>query len=225
MSNRDVIIACDFSTKKELFLFLKKFKNNRPFLKIGYQLYFTEGNKLIQKLKRKGYPLFLDLKLHDIPNTVAKGIESLSFLGVEFISLHACNGTEALKQAFFNKRGSRLLAITVLTSFDQKTFTKELCVKEKIDNIIKSFVKMVNVSAIDGVVCSAHEAKLVKSINSNLIVVCPGIRLNNDSQDQKRIATPAFAKANGVDYIVVGREITKSTNPCETYEKIKGEFI
>jgi orotidine-5'-phosphate decarboxylase len=225
MNNRDVIIACDFFTKRELFVFLKKFKNERPFLKIGYQLYFSEGNKLIKKLKNKGYSIFLDLKLHDIPNTIINGIKSLSKLNVDFISLHASNGSKALKEAVSVRNNTKLLAITVLTSFDQQTITKELQTNKSINELVESFAKMTSDSNINGIVCSVNEAKLIKSINPNLIVVCPGIRLNSDSQDQKRIATPLTAKQNGVDYIVVGREITQSPNPFETYQKIKKEFI
>lgn len=225
MNNRDVIIACDFSTKKELFSFLKKFKKEKLFLKIGYQLYFCEGNKLIEKLKNKGYSIFLDLKLHDIPNTVINGIKSLAKLNVDFISLHASNGSKTLQEASNNKINTKLLAITVLTSFDEKTINAELHTTKTINELVKSFAKMGNESSIDGIVCSVNEAKLIKSINPNLIVVCPGIRLNGDSQDQKRIATPLMAKQNGVDYIVVGREITQSPNPYEIYQKIIKEFI
>jgi orotidine-5'-phosphate decarboxylase len=222
---KDVIIACDFSTKKELFTFLKKFKKEKPFLKIGYQLYFKEGNKLIRKLKNKGYPIFLDLKLHDIPNTVANGVKSLAILGVEFISIHAVIGSEALEKAFINKRDTKLLAITVLTSFDQKTLSKELHFDKKVSDIVYAFAKMANSASIDGVVCSVDEVKRLKTINPNLITVCPGIRLNYESGDQKRIATPLDAKSNGADYIVVGREITQSVDPYKTYQEIKGMFV
>lgn len=223
--SKDVIIACDFFSKKQLFNFLKQFEGERPFLKIGYQLYFSEGNKLIKRLKKKGYQIFLDLKLHDIPNTITNGIKSLSRLGVDFISLHCANGSEALKRASNVKGMSKLLGITVLTSFDEKTLKTELHINKKLKDVVESFAKMASDSSIDGLVCSVEEAKLIKLINPNLIVVCPGIRFNVDQQDQKRIATPTKAKEAGADYIVVGREITQSEDPYKTYQEIKGAFI
>ena len=213
--NRDVIVACDFFSKKKLFDFLKHFKKERPFLKVGYQLYFTEGNKLIKKLKRKGYKIFLDLKLHDIPNTVANGIASL----------HASNGTIGLKKANVNKGKTKLLGITVLTSLDQKIISQELHIHTTVKELVCSFAETLDKSGVDGVVCSVGEAKSIKKMNPNLIVVCPGIRLSSHMNDQKRVATPQQAKQQGADYIVVGREIIESNDPYETYQEIKEAFI
>jgi orotidine-5'-phosphate decarboxylase len=223
--DKDVIIACDFFSQKALFKFLRQFKNEKPFLKIGYQLYFSEGNKLIKKLKKNGYKIFLDLKLHDIPNTVANGIKSLSKLNVDFISLHVSSGSKALDQAYSNKGDSKLIGITVLTSLDQKTISHDFKIRQKPEELVESLTKMANDSLIDGLVCSVKEAKIIKKINPNILVICPGIRLLASTNDQKRVATPEEAKQNNVDYIVVGREITESSDPHKTYWSIKNAFV
>lgn len=225
---RDVIIACDFNNEKDFWSFLKKFPNNKPFLKIGYELFYASGKYLIIKLINDGYKVFLDLKLHDIPNTVIGAIKSLNDYRVDFISLHAVGGNNMMCEAkkVCNSH-TKLVAITQLTSTDQQMLTNDLLIDRKINDVIYHYAVNALNSGIDGVVCAAGESAYIKQhISNDLITICPGIRLKKTNcQDQKRVYTPAEAYKQKVDYIVVGREITKAKNPLATYLKIKKEFL
>lgn len=223
----NVIIACDFSSFNELNLFLKKLGKEKPFLKIGYQLFYKIGREGIKKLKARGFKIFLDLKLHDIPNTVYYGVESLKDLKVDMLTVHAAGGIEMMKQAKLAAGKSiKVLAVTQLTSTDSKMLKNELLINKDINSTILHYAKNANKAKVDGVICSPNEVKLIKSkIRKDFLAVTPGIRYSlNTANDQKRIATPQLAKKYGSDYIVVGRPITRSDNPKKTYKKILKEF-
>ncbi len=223
----NVIIACDFSSFNELNLFLKKLGKEKPFLKIGYQLFYKIGREGIRKLKARGFKIFLDLKLHDIPNTVYHGVESLKDLKVDMLTIHAAGGIEMMKQAKLAAgKNIKVLAVTQLTSTDSKTLKNELLINKDINSTILHYAKNANKAKVDGVICSPNEVKLIKSkIGKNFLAVTPGIRYSsNAANDQKRIATPQLAKKYGSDYIVVGRPITKSDGPQKMYKKILKEF-
>ena len=211
MINSRVIIACDFSSWDELISFLNKFNGEKLFLKIGYQLFFTIGIEKIKQLQSMGHNIFLDLKLHDIPNTVAHGVESLSKLGA----------------TTYNNPETKLLAVTHLTSSSQEMLNNELFINEDINVAIKKLAINAYKSKINGVICSGLESKMIKENTSvDFLVVSPGIRYpDSNSDDQHRICTPKMAKENGCDYIVVGRLITKSTNPLEMYKKVVNDFM
>ncbi|MDE6477395.1 MAG: orotidine-5'-phosphate decarboxylase [Mycoplasmoidaceae bacterium] len=223
----NVIIACDFSSFNELNSFLKKLGKEKPFLKIGYQLFYKIGREGIRKLKAKGFKIFLDLKIHDIPNTVYHGVESLKDLKVDMLTVHAAGGIEMMKQAKLAAgKNIKVLAVTQLTSTDSKILKNELLINNDINSTILHYAKNANKAKVDGVICSPNEVKLIKSkIGKNFLTVTPGIRYSsNTANDQKRIATPQLAKKYGSDYIVVGRPITKSDNPKKMYKKILKEF-
>lgn len=226
---RDVMIACDFADKEELNLFLNKMGEEKPFLKIGMELFYREGAPLVRELKSKGYKIFLDLKLHDIPNTVYKAMKNLGRLGVDITNVHAGGGIEMMKAA---KRGlteggskdAKLIAVTILTSLDDNAVKNELGINLSAKEAVKKYAENAAKAGLDGIVCSPYEACIAKELN--LISVTPGIRLEGDSVgDQKRVATPSFAKEQGSDYIVVGRSITGAENPLEAYLKCKKEFL
>ena len=225
---KDVMIACDFESKKQLDEFLAKMGNEKPFLKIGMELFYKEGAPLVVELKEKGYKIFLDLKLHDIPNTVYKAMKNLAKLGVDITNVHAGGGIEMMKAA---KRGldeeasgAKLIAVTILTSLDDKALTDELGIKMTANEAVRQYASNAAKAGLDGIVCSPYEAPIAKEFN--LLSVTPGIRLAGDSVgDQKRVATPSFAKEQGSDYIVVGRSITGAENPLEAYLKCKREFL
>lgn len=222
----NVIIACDFSTNEELHSFIKKILPHKPVLKIGLELYCALGNQVVLDLKKQGYKIFLDLKLHDIPNTVAKTIKVLDKLDVDFLTIHSLGGLDMMKAARKATKKIKLLAVTILTSISGNILFDQLFISEPIDKTIMSLALNAYVSKLDGVICSVHESKLIKNVTNNkLLTVCPGIRLDGqDTNDQSRIATPQFAKINNVDYIVVGRAITASENPKEMYEKVNKLF-
>ena len=226
---RDVMIACDFADKEELNLFLNKMGEEKPFLKIGMELFYREGAPLVRELKNKGYKIFLDLKLHDIPNTVYKAMKNLGKLGVDITNVHAGGGIEMMKAAKrgLNEGGSKdakLIAVTILTSLDDNAVKNELGINLSAKEAVKKYAENAAKAGLDGIVCSPYEACIAKGLN--LISVTPGIRLEGDSVgDQKRVATPSFAKEQGSDYIVVGRSITGSENPLEAYLKCKKEFL
>ncbi len=226
---RDVMIACDFADKEELNLFLNKMGEEKPFLKIGMELFYREGAPLVRELKNKGYKIFLDLKLHDIPNTVYKAMKNLGKLGVDITNVHAGGGIEMMKAAKrgLNEGGSKdakLIAVTILTSLDDNAVKNELGINLSAKEAVKKYAENAAKAGLDGIVCSPYEACIAKDLN--LISVTPGIRLEGDSVgDQKRVATPSFAKEQGSDYIVVGRSITGSENPLEAYLKCKKEFL
>lgn len=228
---KDVIIACDFAGKKEVFDFLSKMGNEKPYLKIGMELFYAEGPQIIKELKEKGYKIFLDLKLHDIPNTVKKSMAVLSKLDVDMVNLHA-SGTKAMMEAALEgltrPDGSRplLIAVTQLTSTSQERMEKDLLIDENINRVVMHYARNAYESGLDGVVCSPLEARDVKCVcGRKFLAVTPGIRFKGgEVGDQVRITTPEKAKSLGSDYIVMGRPITAAENPLEAYLKAKAEF-
>ena len=226
---RDVIIACDFKSKTELFEFLKPFEGLNPFLKIGMELFYKEGPQLVKELKEMGCKIFLDLKLHDIPNTVEKAMRNLSELGVEIVNCHAAGGIEMMKAARrgldYTEQGkkSELIAVTQLTSISQESLEKELLINHPLAEVVKTYALNAKEAGLQGVVCSPLEAPIIKELG--LISVTPGIRFaDNSNDDQKRVTTPALANELGSTYIVVGRAITGASDPVEVYNKCVKEF-
>ena len=225
---RDVIIACDFQDKFELREFLSNFKNKKPFLKIGMELFYREGPQFVKELKEEGFKIFLDLKLHDIPNTVKKAMRNIGKLGVDITNIHAAGGIKMMEYA---KEGLRetnkdclLIAVTQLTSIDDHTLKTELLINETINNTVKHYALNTKKAGLDGVVCSPLEAPIIKEIG--LLSVTPGIRFKDESlHDQVRVSTPSYAKELGSNYIVVGRAITKASNVLEAYNKCIKEFV
>ncbi len=227
--NRDVIIACDFKSREELFTFLAPFKGLNPYIKIGMEMFYKEGPELVRDLKEDGFKIFLDLKLCDIPNTVKAAMAKLAPLGCEIINLHAFGGIEMMKAAregldsCEEGKKSKLIAVTILTSLNDETLKNELLIDHPVSEVVKQYATNAKKAGLDGVVCSALEAPIIKELG--LISVTPGIRLAGDSaNDQKRVATPAYAKELGATYIVVGRSITKADDPVAAYKKCVEEF-
>ena len=229
--NNNVIIACDFDSKEKLFDFLKDFEELNPYLKIGMEMYYKEGPTLVKELKEKGFKIFLDLKLHDIPNTVKKAMKQIGELGVDITNVHAEGGIEMMRAAreglneSTNGKNTKLIAVTVLTSINEEILHNELLVDstKSVKDTALLYAKNAREAGLDGVVCSAYEAKSIYDLN--LISVCPGIRLEGDAKgDQKRVATPEFAKENKATYIVVGRSITGSEDPVSAYKRCLKEF-
>ena len=229
---RDVIIACDFSSSGEPFSFLEKFGNARPYLKIGMELFYAEGPQIVRALKDRGHKLFLDLKLHDIPNTVRRSMHVLSSLQVDMVNLHAA-GTRAMMEAAMEgitrPDGSRplLIAVTQLTSTDQARLKEELLIEAPMEDVVVSYAQNAASAGLDGVVCSPLEADSVhRHCGSDFLAVTPGIRFSDGrSDDQKRVATPAQAKILGSDFIVVGRPITQSDDPLSAWKRCCQDFI
>ena len=229
--NNNVIIACDFESKEKLYDFLKPFEGLNPYLKIGMEMYYKEGPSLVRDLKEKGFKIFLDLKLHDIPNTVKKSMEKLGELGVDLTNVHAEGGIEmmrAAREGLNNTKlgkNTKLIAVTVLTSINEDILHNELLVdsNKSVKDVARAYAENAKKAGLDGCVCSAYEAPVMDELG--LISVCPGIRLQGDSVgDQKRVATPKLAHDNKATYIVVGRSITGSNNPVEAYKKCLEEF-
>ncbi len=226
---RDVIIACDFSSKEALYEFLEPFKGLNPYLKVGMELFYKEGPSLVKELHEQGFKIFLDLKLHDIPNTVEKAMRNIASLGVEITNIHAAGGIKMMEAA---RRGldsveagknTKLIAVTQLTSTSQEVLEKELLIEKPLDEVVKTYALNAKKAGLDGVVCSPLEASIIKELG--LISVTPGIRFADDAAgDQKRIATPEFAKENGANYIVVGRSITGASDPVASYKRCVKEF-
>jgi len=229
---KDVIIACDFDSKEKTIAFLEKFTAQKPFVKIGMELFYAEGPSIIQEIKKRGHKVFLDLKLHDIPNTVKKSMAVLSRLDVDMCNLHAA-GTikmmEAALEGLTRPDGTRplLIAVTQLTSTDQESMENDLLIKEPIDKVVMHYAENAKKAGLDGVVCSPLEAEKVhNSCGNDFITVTPGVRFaDGDVGDQKRVMTPAQAKEIGSDYIVVGRPITAAEDPVAAYERCVKEFI
>ncbi|WP_316630993.1 orotidine-5'-phosphate decarboxylase [uncultured Ruminococcus sp.] len=231
---KDVIVACDFSSAEATFNFLDKFENEarKPFVKIGMELYYAEGPSIVREIKRRGHKIFLDLKLHDIPNTVMKAMRVLSELDVDITNLHAA-GTKAMMQAALEgltrPDGSRplLIAVTQLTSTDQQAMENDLLIKEPIDQVVMHYAKNAMESGLDGVVCSPLEAgKVHETCGHSFLTVTPGVRFaDGDIGDQKRVMTPKAAKEIGSDYIVVGRPITAAKDPVAAYRRCVDEFV
>lgn len=231
---KDVIVACDFSSAQATFEFLEKFENEsrKPFVKIGMELFYAEGPSIVREIKRRGHKIFLDLKLHDIPNTVMKAMRVLSELDVDITNLHAA-GTKAMMQAALEgltrPDGSRplLIAVTQLTSTDQQAMENDLLIKEPIDQVVMHYAKNAMESGLDGVVCSPLEAgKVHEACGHSFLTVTPGVRFaDGDIGDQKRVMTPKAAKEIGSDYIVVGRPITAAKDPVAAYRRCVEEFV
>ena len=228
---RDVIIACDFSTKEATLNFLDQFKDVKPFVKIGMELFYAEGPSIVTEIKQRGHKIFLDLKLHDIPNTVYKAMKNVAALGVDMTNVHAAGTIEMMRAAQKAidevNPSTKLIAVTQLTSTNEETMQKELWIEHVINETIQHYAFNTQEAGLAGVVCSPLEAKLVKDVcNENFITVTPGIRFDDASKgDQKRVTTPLMAKEIGSSYIVVGRPITASENPVEAYNRCVREFV
>ena len=229
---KDVIIACDFDSAEKVFAFLDKFTGKKPFVKIGMELYYAEGPSIVKEIKARGHKIFLDLKPHDIPNTVKKSMAVLSRLNVDMTNLHAA-GTgrmmEAAIEGLTRPDGTRpmLIAVTQLTSTDEETMKKDLLIDQPIAEVVMHYAENAKNAGLDGVVCSPLEAgKVHERCGAGFVTVTPGVRFaDGDVGDQKRVMTPAEAKKIGSDYIVVGRPITAAEDPVAAYERCVREFV
>ncbi len=229
---KDVIIACDFNSKEQVFTFLDKFTGKKPFVKIGMELFYAEGPEIVREIKARGHKIFLDLKLCDIPNTVKKSMNVLSRLDVDMCNLHAF-GTKAMMEAalegLVREDGTRpiLIAVTQLTSTSEERMREDQLINEPLDKVVMHYAKCAADCGLDGVVCSPLEAGKVKeTCGEKFLTVTPGVRFaDGDVGDQVRITTPEKAKEIGSDYIVVGRPITQAEDPVAAYERCCKEFI
>ncbi len=229
---KDVIIACDFASAEETFRFLDKFEGKKPFVKIGMELFYAEGPSIVREIKARGHKIFLDLKLHDIPNTVKKSMSVLSRLDVDMTNLHA-GGTVAMMEAALEgltrEDGTRpiLIAVTQLTSTSQERMENDLLIKEPIEKVVLHYAHNAKLAGLDGVVCAPPEAgKVHDKCGESFVTVTPGVRFaDGDKGDQVRVTTPEGAKTLGSDYIVVGRPITAAADPVAAYERCCREFI
>ena len=229
---KDVIVACDFAGKKEVLDFLDRFEDKKPFVKIGMELYYAEGPDIVREIKARGHKIFLDLKLHDIPNTVRKAMAVLSRLDVDMCNVHA-SGTismmEAAMEGLVRADGTRplLIAVTQLTSTSEERMKTELLIDRPIDEVVMHYALNAKKAGLDGVVCSPLEAEKVHKVcSAEFITVTPGVRFADGAKgDQVRVMTPAEAKAIGSDYIVVGRPITAAADPAAAYNRCVEEFV
>lgn len=229
---KDVIIACDFDSAEKTFAFLDKFHGKKPFVKIGMELYYAEGPSIVHEIKKRGHKIFLDLKLHDIPNTVKKSMAVLSRLDVDMCNLHAA-GTKRMMEVAIEgltrEDGTRplLIAVTQLTSTDEQSMREDLLIEKPIADVVMHYAANAKASGLDGVVCSPLEAGAVhERVGKDFLTVTPGVRFaDGDRGDQKRVMTPAEAKKIGSDYIVVGRPITAADDPVAAYERCVAEFV
>ncbi len=229
---KDVIIACDFPSKEATLAFLDRFTEKKPYVKIGMELFYSEGPDIVKEIKKRGHKIFLDLKLHDIPNTVEKAMAALSRLDVDMCNVHAAGTKDMMAAAIrglTRADGSRplLIAVTQLTSTSQERMQEELLIDEELDKVVVKYAQNTREAGLDGVVCSPLEAgKIHQACGSDFLTVTPGVRFADGSKDdQVRITTPAGAKELGSDYIVVGRPITKADDPVKAYERCLCEFI
>ena len=230
---KDVIVACDFAGAAQTFAFLDKFQGaQKPFVKIGMELYYAEGPAIVREIKKRGHKIFLDLKLHDIPNTVKKAMAVLRDLDVDICNLHAA-GTKAMMEAALEgltrPDGTRplLIAVTQLTSTDQESMERDILIKEPIADVVMHYALTAKQAGLDGVVCSPLEAgKVHETCGAEFLTVTPGVRFaDGDKGDQKRVMTPEEAKKIGSDYIVVGRPITQAADPVAAYARCVAEFV
>ena len=229
---KDVIIACDFAGKEETLSFLDNFKEEKPYLKIGMELFYAAGPEIVKEIKKRGHKIFLDLKLHDIPNTVMKAMRVLSSLDVDMCNLHA-GGTVAMMEAAIKgltrEDGTRplLIAVTQLTSTGQEAMEKDLLIEKPIEDVVIHYAQNAEKAGLDGVVCSPLEAgKVHEKCGKSFLTITPGVRFaDGDKGDQVRVSTPEKAKELGADYIVVGRPITQSDDPVASYRRCVKEFI
>ena len=229
---KDVIVACDFASAEQTFEFLDKFSGRKPFVKIGMELFYAEGPQIVREIKARGHKIFLDLKLHDIPNTVMKAMRVLSRLDVDMCNLHAAGTTammEAALKGLTREDGTRpmLIAVTQLTSTDQQSMERDILIEKPIDQVVMHYAKTAAAAGLDGVVCSPLESgKVHECCGAGFVTVTPGVRFaDGDAGDQKRVMTPAQAKEIGSDYIVVGRPITAAEDPVAAYERCVREFV
>ena len=229
---KDVIIACDFNSAEETFAFLDKFTGKKPFVKIGMELFYAEGPQIVREIKKRGHKIFLDLKLHDIPNTVMKAMKVLSSLDIDMVNIHAA-GTIAMMEAALTgltrEDGTRplLIAVTQLTSTSEDRMQSELLINSTLEKTVMHYAENAKKAGLDGVVCSPMESEAVHNVcGKDFVTVTPGIRFADSAKDdQIRITTPAKAKEIGSDYIVVGRPITQADDPVKAYERCVEEFV
>ena len=229
---KDVIVACDFNTAEETLRFLDNFTEEKPYVKIGMELFYAEGPEIVREIKRRGHKIFLDLKLHDIPNTVKKAMAVLSRLDVDMCNLHAA-GTVAMMEAAIEgltrPDGTRplLIAVTQLTSTDQERMERDLLINEPLEKVVMHYASNAKAAGLDGVVCSPLESPAVhEKCGKEFLTVTPGVRFaDGDKGDQVRVTTPEKAKELGSDYIVVGRPITQAQNPVAAYRRCVREFV
>ena len=229
---KDVIIACDFASAEETLAFLDKFTAEKPYVKIGMELYYAEGPQIVKKIKERGHKIFLDLKLHDIPNTVKKAMKVLSALDVDMCNLHAAGTVammEAAREGVTREDGTRplLIAVTQLTSTDQERMEKDLLIEKPLEEVVDHYAANAKKAGLDGVVCSPLEAARVHVLcGEDFLTVTPGVRFaDGDAGDQVRVTTPQRAKEIGSDYIVVGRPITQAEDPVAAYRRCVSEFV
>ncbi|MDL2324140.1 orotidine-5'-phosphate decarboxylase [Ruminococcaceae bacterium OttesenSCG-928-A16] len=231
--HKDVIVACDFADKATTINFLEKFTTHKPFVKIGMELFYGEGPDIVREIKSRGHKIFLDLKLHDIPNTVQRAMRNLARLGVDMTNLHAAGGSammqaalQGLEEGATGQRAT-LIAVTQLTSTSQEMMNKELLIGGNIQNVVESYAANAKASGLNGVVCSPLEAGLVKAAcGAGFLTITPGIRYpDGEIGDQSRVTTPADAAKIGSDYIVVGRPITAAEDPVAAYGRVLKDFL
>ncbi|HIW51858.1 MAG TPA: orotidine-5'-phosphate decarboxylase [Candidatus Alistipes excrementipullorum] len=232
MTNKDVIIACDFASAGQTLAFLDLFKEEKPFVKIGMELFYAEGAPIVREIKRRGHKIFLDLKLHDIPNTVKKAMAVLSRLDIDMCNVHAAGTIEMMRYALeglTRPDGTRplLIAVTQLTSTSEERMQNELLIDATINDCIVKYARNTREAGLDGVVCSPLEARMVKdACGEGFLTVTPGVRFaDGDKADQVRVTTPARAREIGSDYIVVGRPITAADDPVAAYRRCVAEFL
>ncbi len=229
---KDVIVACDFNSKQEVMNFLDKFTDRKPYVKIGMELFYAEGPEIVKEIKKRGHKIFLDLKLHDIPNTVKKSMAVLSGLDVDMTNLHA-GGTVAMMEAALEgltrSDGTRplLIAVTQLTSTSEERMKEDLLIDKPLDEVVMHYAQNAKRAGLDGVVCSPRESEKVhNTCGKKFLTVTPGVRFaDGDIGDQVRVMTPADAKKIGSDYIVVGRPITAAADPVAAYNRCVAEFV
>lgn len=229
---KDVIVACDFENAQKTYDFLDRFTGRKPFVKIGMELFYAEGPEIVRQIKKRGHKIFLDLKLHDIPNTVKKTMAVLSKLDVDICNVHAA-GTVSMMEAALagltRDDGTRplLIAVTQLTSTDQQALERDLLIKEEMEDVVVHYAKNAKAAGLDGVVCSPLEAGIVhKNCGKEFLAVTPGVRFaDGEKGDQKRVMTPAAAREAGSDYIVVGRPVTAAADPIAAYNRCVSEFV
>ena len=229
---KDVIVALDFENREKTLAFLDRFQEEKPFVKIGMELFYAEGPAIVREIRARGHKIFLDLKLHDIPNTVKNAMHVLSSLDVDMVNLHAAGTTAMMTAALeglVRPDGSRplLIAVTQLTSTDQESMEKDLLIREPIDEVVMHYASTAAAAGLDGVVCSPLEAgKVHERCGKDFVTVTPGVRFaDGDAGDQKRVTTPAKARELGSDYIVVGRPITKAEDSVAAYRRCMAEFL
>lgn len=233
MNESRICIALDFQTKTEVLEFLDKFEDEKLYLKVGMELFYGEGIDMIKEIKKRGHKIFLDLKLHDIPNTVKSAMKQLAKLDVDIVNVHASGSVAMMKAALEGleegKTGDKrplCIAVTCLTSLDQEVLDNELLIHEPLEDVVLQWAKNTKEAGLDGVVCSPLESKVIhENLGEEFLTVTPGIRLASDSvNDQKRVTTPAMARELTSSYIVVGRTITRAENPVETYREVYRQF-